>query len=174
MKRYLIAASIVATLMTSTMGATYAANDLIPYKNQSLERRCEVKYLGRNVVTKNGEVLSCVIKSSGDRGWVLAPAKTIPGSTKKCPKILGIKIIRKIEFTCLKYSEGLRYSKNSLFKTSKPSSQSSPSADPTNSMIDSPTANATSAADASNSGNGTGGGAGNGTGGGAGKSPSPK
>jgi len=173
---------MVTALMASTISSAHAANDLIPYKNQSLERRCEVKYLGKSVVTKKGEVLSCVIKPSGDRGWILAPVKTIPGSTKKCPKILGSTVIGKIEFTCLKFSEGLRFSKNSLIKTSKPSSQSSPSANPTGSMIDSPTSSTTSTADAPSAGtgtgggtgNGTGGGTGNGTGGGAGKSPSPK
>ena len=173
---------MVTALMASTFSSALAAPDLIPYKNQSLERRCEVKYLGKNVVTKKGEVLTCVIKPSGDRGWILAPAKTIPGSTKKCPKILANQVIGKIEFTCLKFSEGLRFSKKSLIKTSKPSSQSSSSANPTASMTDSPASSTTSTTDAPSTGNGTGGGTGNGTGGGtgngtgggAGKSPSPK
>ena len=182
MKRYLIAISMVAMLLTSSISSAPAANDLIPYKNQSLERRCEVRYLGKSVVTKKGEVLSCVIKPSGDRGWILALSKTIPGSTKKCPNILGSTVIGKIEFICLKFSEGLRFSKKSLIKTSKPSSQSSPSANPTVSTLDTPTSTTMSTSDAPSlgngtgggAGNGTGGGAGNGTGGGAGKSPSPK
>ena len=169
---------MVTALMASTFSSALAAPDLIPYKNQSLERRCEVKYLGKSVVTKKGEVLSCVIKPSGDRGWILAPAKTIPGSTKKCPKILANQVIGKIEFTCLKFSEGLKFSKKSLIKTSKPSSQSAPSANPTVSTLDSPTSTTTSASEAPSLGNGTGGGTGggtgNGTGGGTGKSPSPK
>jgi hypothetical protein len=160
-----------------------SASDFIPAYNQSLKHRCEQGYLGKGVFNKAGEVLLCVNKTATERGWVLAPSKFVPEAKIKCSKAKQVKIILKIEYTCVKFSDGLKFVKTStitsannqtLDKTPTQSSPS-PSVEPTaiSTTTPSPSSTPTASPTSVKQGSGTGGGAGNGTGGGGGKGASP-
>ncbi|CAB4332685.1 MAG: hypothetical protein F2690_01535 [Actinobacteria bacterium] len=166
----IISTSLAVLLFSLGISSAQGANELIPYRNQSLKHNCEDRYLGKGVITKYGEVLNCVVKQTGERGWILSPSKFIPGSSKKCTKQLVKKKIEGVEYTCLKFAEGMRFVKSSTVKNSQIEPAMNSATPSKNSATAEPSSSPTQG---SKAGSGTGGGSGNGTGGGGGKGPSP-
>jgi len=169
LKVNLTAVVIVGLLLNINTPVGAATIKVLPYRHQAIKHNCEPGYRGMAVVNPAGTVLLCTPKSPTGQGWKISSSKSFQSNAKSCQKAKAVTLLNGISYTCLTFSDGLKYIQTALI-TSESSGSTSPSTSTVAQVSPEPLPSASDSTTQSRAqtkpGSGAGGGLGNGTGGG--------